>query len=208
MSTVNANFWSAQTLDNRWWLFWLCHWTVLLFSIQAYAMMLSLSENTNLHSSSQNSLDAWLNMGGGPSETSSFHPLNNIWEHQQDKREMEGERRRGQETNMKMRQQELVKASNATVDEPPLCVQEGERTVEWNTDGRGTVKEISESQHLSCLQLATIVTFPPHPLIQEAAMHSNDSGITSPPHFQWYAFHRDCSQGSSRRSPGRLEWTE
>uniref|UniRef100_A0A8C1Y959 Si:ch211-263k4.2 n=1 Tax=Cyprinus carpio TaxID=7962 RepID=A0A8C1Y959_CYPCA len=45
---------------------------------QAYAMMLSLSENTNLHSSSQNSLDAWLNMGGGPSETSSFHPLNNI----------------------------------------------------------------------------------------------------------------------------------
>ncbi|XP_005167358.2 histone-lysine N-methyltransferase PRDM16 isoform X6 [Danio rerio] len=45
---------------------------------QAYAMMLSLSENTNLHSSSQNSLDAWLNMGGGPSEASSFHPLNNI----------------------------------------------------------------------------------------------------------------------------------
>ncbi|XP_077079851.1 histone-lysine N-methyltransferase PRDM16 isoform X3 [Siphateles boraxobius] len=45
---------------------------------QAYAMMLSLSENANLHSSSQNSLDAWLNMGGGPSETSSFHPLNNI----------------------------------------------------------------------------------------------------------------------------------
>ncbi|XP_016150460.1 PR domain zinc finger protein 16 isoform X3 [Sinocyclocheilus grahami] len=45
---------------------------------QAYAMMLSLSENTNLHSSSQNSLDAWLNIGGGPSETSSFHPLNNI----------------------------------------------------------------------------------------------------------------------------------
>ncbi len=92
MSTVHASFWNAQTLDNRWWLCWLCDWTVLLFSIQAYAMMLSLSENTNLHSSSQNSLDAWLNMGGGPSETSSFHPLNNIWEHQQDKREMEGEK--------------------------------------------------------------------------------------------------------------------
>ncbi|KAI7797870.1 putative PR domain zinc finger protein 16, partial [Triplophysa rosa] len=45
---------------------------------QAYAMMLSLSENNNLHASSQNSLDAWLNMGGGSSETSSFHPLNNI----------------------------------------------------------------------------------------------------------------------------------
>ncbi|XP_035392149.1 histone-lysine N-methyltransferase PRDM16 isoform X5 [Electrophorus electricus] len=45
---------------------------------QAYAMMLSLSENNPLHTSSQNSLDAWLNMGGGPSETSSFHPLNHI----------------------------------------------------------------------------------------------------------------------------------
>ncbi|XP_028979945.2 histone-lysine N-methyltransferase PRDM16 isoform X5 [Esox lucius] len=45
---------------------------------QAYAMMLSLSENNPLHASSQNSLDAWLSMGGGPSETSSFHPLNHI----------------------------------------------------------------------------------------------------------------------------------
>ncbi|CAB1329540.1 unnamed protein product [Coregonus sp. 'balchen'] len=33
---------------------------------QAYAMMLSLSENNPLHASSQNSLDAWLSMGGGP----------------------------------------------------------------------------------------------------------------------------------------------
>ncbi|KAJ3586002.1 hypothetical protein NHX12_012404 [Muraenolepis orangiensis] len=45
---------------------------------QAYAMMLSLSENNPLHTPSQNSLDAWLGMGGGPSETSSFHPLNHI----------------------------------------------------------------------------------------------------------------------------------
>uniref|UniRef100_A0A667X6M9 PR domain containing 16 n=1 Tax=Myripristis murdjan TaxID=586833 RepID=A0A667X6M9_9TELE len=45
---------------------------------QAYAMMLSLSENNPLHAPSQNSLDAWLSMGGGPSETSSFHPLNHI----------------------------------------------------------------------------------------------------------------------------------
>uniref|UniRef100_A0A3Q1ICM3 Uncharacterized protein n=1 Tax=Anabas testudineus TaxID=64144 RepID=A0A3Q1ICM3_ANATE len=45
---------------------------------QAYAMMLSLSENNPLHVPSQNSLDAWLSMGGGPSETSSFHPLNHI----------------------------------------------------------------------------------------------------------------------------------
>nr|XP_054602328.1 histone-lysine N-methyltransferase PRDM16 isoform X2 [Nothobranchius furzeri] len=45
---------------------------------QAYAMMLSLSENNPLHAPSQNSLDAWLSMGGGPSETSSFHPLNHL----------------------------------------------------------------------------------------------------------------------------------
>ncbi|KAJ8371204.1 hypothetical protein SKAU_G00112320 [Synaphobranchus kaupii] len=45
---------------------------------QAYAMMLSLSENNPLHASSQNSLDAWLNMGGATSDTSSFHPLNHI----------------------------------------------------------------------------------------------------------------------------------
>ncbi|XP_043981455.1 histone-lysine N-methyltransferase PRDM16 isoform X8 [Gambusia affinis] len=45
---------------------------------QAYAMMLSLSENNPLHAPSQNSLDAWLSMGSGPSETSSFHPLNHI----------------------------------------------------------------------------------------------------------------------------------
>ncbi|MFT7804545.1 PR domain zinc finger protein 16 isoform X3 [Arapaima gigas] len=45
---------------------------------QAYAMMLSLSENNTLHAPSQNSLDAWLNIGGGPSETTGFHPLNHI----------------------------------------------------------------------------------------------------------------------------------
>ncbi|XP_049609458.1 histone-lysine N-methyltransferase PRDM16 isoform X5 [Syngnathus scovelli] len=45
---------------------------------QAYAMMLSLSDNNPLHTPSQNSLDAWLGMGGGSSETSSFHPLNHI----------------------------------------------------------------------------------------------------------------------------------
>uniref|UniRef100_A0A672IDL5 Si:ch211-263k4.2 n=1 Tax=Salarias fasciatus TaxID=181472 RepID=A0A672IDL5_SALFA len=45
---------------------------------QAYAMMLSLSENNPLHAPSQNSLDAWLSMGGGTSETSGFHPLNHI----------------------------------------------------------------------------------------------------------------------------------
>uniref|UniRef100_A0A669AZZ5 Si:ch211-263k4.2 n=1 Tax=Oreochromis niloticus TaxID=8128 RepID=A0A669AZZ5_ORENI len=51
---------------------------IRLLLSQAYAMMLSLSENNPLHAPSQNSLDAWLSMGGGPSETSSFHPLNHI----------------------------------------------------------------------------------------------------------------------------------
>lgn len=41
-------------------------------------MMLSLSENNPLHAPSQSSLDAWLSMSGGPSDTSSFHPLNHI----------------------------------------------------------------------------------------------------------------------------------
>lgn len=41
-------------------------------------MMLSLSENNPLHASSQSSLDAWLNMGGGSADSSSFHPLNHI----------------------------------------------------------------------------------------------------------------------------------
>lgn len=41
-------------------------------------MMLSLSENNPLHAPSQNSLDAWLSMGGGPSETGGFHPLNHM----------------------------------------------------------------------------------------------------------------------------------
>ncbi|XP_042199496.1 histone-lysine N-methyltransferase PRDM16 isoform X1 [Callorhinchus milii] len=45
---------------------------------QAYAMMLSLSENNSLHPSSQNSLDAWLNMAGGAQETGTFHPINHV----------------------------------------------------------------------------------------------------------------------------------
>ncbi|XP_043918906.1 histone-lysine N-methyltransferase PRDM16 isoform X2 [Protopterus annectens] len=45
---------------------------------QAYAMMLSLSENTSLHTSSQNSLDAWLNMTGAASETGNFNPINHL----------------------------------------------------------------------------------------------------------------------------------
>ncbi|XP_043393521.1 histone-lysine N-methyltransferase PRDM16-like, partial [Chelonia mydas] len=45
---------------------------------QAYAMMLSLSENTPLHTSSQNSLDAWLNMAGAASESGTFNPINHL----------------------------------------------------------------------------------------------------------------------------------
>uniref|UniRef100_A0A670ILR7 PR/SET domain 16 n=1 Tax=Podarcis muralis TaxID=64176 RepID=A0A670ILR7_PODMU len=45
---------------------------------QAYAMMLSLSENTPLHPSSQNSLDAWLNMAGAASEPGGFSAVGHL----------------------------------------------------------------------------------------------------------------------------------
>ncbi|XP_069466321.1 histone-lysine N-methyltransferase PRDM16 isoform X2 [Ambystoma mexicanum] len=45
---------------------------------QAYAMMLSLSENTSLHTSSQSSLDAWLNMAGAASESGAFNPIHHL----------------------------------------------------------------------------------------------------------------------------------
>ncbi|XP_075461005.1 histone-lysine N-methyltransferase PRDM16 isoform X2 [Ascaphus truei] len=45
---------------------------------QAYAMMLSLSENASLHTSSHNSLDAWLNMAGATSESGTFNPMNHL----------------------------------------------------------------------------------------------------------------------------------
>ncbi|XP_060115361.1 histone-lysine N-methyltransferase PRDM16 isoform X1 [Heteronotia binoei] len=45
---------------------------------QAYAMMLSLSENTPLHPSSQNSLDAWLNMAGAASESGGFNSVGHL----------------------------------------------------------------------------------------------------------------------------------
>ncbi|KAM9688060.1 histone-lysine N-methyltransferase PRDM16 isoform 1-T1 [Trichechus inunguis] len=45
---------------------------------QAYAMMLSLSEDAPLHTSSQTSLDAWLNMAGATSESGAFNPINHL----------------------------------------------------------------------------------------------------------------------------------
>uniref|UniRef100_A0A6I8N171 PR/SET domain 16 n=1 Tax=Ornithorhynchus anatinus TaxID=9258 RepID=A0A6I8N171_ORNAN len=45
---------------------------------QAYAMMISLSETAPLHASSQNSLDAWLNMAGAASESGAFNPINHL----------------------------------------------------------------------------------------------------------------------------------
>ncbi|XP_067328872.1 histone-lysine N-methyltransferase PRDM16 isoform X2 [Anolis sagrei] len=45
---------------------------------QAYAMMLSLSENTPLHPSSQNSLDAWLSMAGAASEPGGFSSVGHL----------------------------------------------------------------------------------------------------------------------------------
>lgn len=46
--------------------------------LQAYAMMLSLSENAPLHTSSQNSLGAWLDMAGAASESGTFNPINHL----------------------------------------------------------------------------------------------------------------------------------
>ncbi|XP_049733635.1 histone-lysine N-methyltransferase PRDM16 isoform X5 [Elephas maximus indicus] len=45
---------------------------------QAYAMMLSLSEDAPLHTPSQTSLDAWLNMAGATSESGAFNPINHL----------------------------------------------------------------------------------------------------------------------------------
>lgn len=52
------------------------HWCPSL--PQAYAMMLSLSENAPLHTSSQNSLGAWLDMAGAASESGTFNPINHL----------------------------------------------------------------------------------------------------------------------------------
>lgn len=51
---------------------------VLPFPHQAYAMMLSLSEDTPLHAPSQSSLDAWLNITGASSESGAFNPINHL----------------------------------------------------------------------------------------------------------------------------------
>ncbi|XP_021511028.2 histone-lysine N-methyltransferase PRDM16 isoform X2 [Meriones unguiculatus] len=45
---------------------------------QAYAMMLSLSEDAPLHAPSQSSLDAWLNITGASSEPGAFNPINHL----------------------------------------------------------------------------------------------------------------------------------
>ncbi|XP_074233735.1 histone-lysine N-methyltransferase PRDM16 isoform X3 [Camelus bactrianus] len=45
---------------------------------QAYAMMLSLSEDTSLHASSQSPLDAWLNITGATPESGAFNPINHL----------------------------------------------------------------------------------------------------------------------------------
>ncbi|XP_032719100.1 histone-lysine N-methyltransferase PRDM16 isoform X2 [Lontra canadensis] len=45
---------------------------------QAYAMMLSLSEDAPLHTSSQSPLDAWLNITGATPESGAFNPINHL----------------------------------------------------------------------------------------------------------------------------------
>uniref|UniRef100_A0A8D0TYF9 [histone H3]-lysine(9) N-methyltransferase n=1 Tax=Sus scrofa TaxID=9823 RepID=A0A8D0TYF9_PIG len=45
---------------------------------QAYAMMLSLTEDPPLHASSQSPLDAWLNVTGATPEAGAFNPINHL----------------------------------------------------------------------------------------------------------------------------------
>ncbi|XP_058017069.1 histone-lysine N-methyltransferase PRDM16 isoform X5 [Ahaetulla prasina] len=45
---------------------------------QAYAMMLTLTKNTPFHPSSQNPLDAWLNMAGAASEPGTFNAVGHL----------------------------------------------------------------------------------------------------------------------------------
>ncbi|XP_013928576.1 PREDICTED: PR domain zinc finger protein 16 [Thamnophis sirtalis] len=45
---------------------------------QAYAMMLTLTKNTPFHPSSQNPLDAWLNMAGAASEPGTFNAVSHL----------------------------------------------------------------------------------------------------------------------------------
>lgn len=41
-------------------------------------MMLSLSQDTSLHTSSQSPLDAWLNITGATPEARAFNPINHL----------------------------------------------------------------------------------------------------------------------------------
>lgn len=41
-------------------------------------MMLSLSEDAPLHTSSQSPLDAWLNITGATPESGAFNPINHL----------------------------------------------------------------------------------------------------------------------------------
>lgn len=45
---------------------------------QAYAMMLSLSEDAALHAPSQSPLDAWMNSTGATPESGAFNPINHL----------------------------------------------------------------------------------------------------------------------------------
>ncbi|XP_045715364.1 histone-lysine N-methyltransferase PRDM16 isoform X9 [Phyllostomus hastatus] len=45
---------------------------------QAYTMMLSLSEDTPLHTAAQSPLDAWLNIAGPAPEPGAFNPINHL----------------------------------------------------------------------------------------------------------------------------------
>lgn len=55
-----------------------CYPVCTLPSLQAYAMMLSLSEDAPLHASSQGPLDTWLNIAGATPESGAFNPINHL----------------------------------------------------------------------------------------------------------------------------------
>lgn len=114
------------------------------------------------------------------------------------------------QTNMKMRQK---KSSKTTVDDPPLCVNGGERTVECDRHRNQSIGKsfrtrnnpIPAIQHLfPSATLSTVVKSS----IQRVPVHPNDSKITS---FSMICISETalflfCSQRSPSQVASRLMW--
>lgn len=125
MSTVHASVWNAQTLDNRWWFFWalrlncppflhpgLCNDALSVWEHQSAFILPEL-----LGCLAQHGRRAVRDELLSPPQQHLRTPTRQTRDG--------GRKEWGRETNMKS-------LCNATVDEPPLCVQGGERVVEWN----------------------------------------------------------------------------